>query len=129
MAEAADVRHWAEEQAFHGVDDCLSGWCAKASAELNRRLKKVGITSEIHLWIDPEGSGSAHVYVVVDDHVVDVTASQFKKFRKHRLIIMHTREAAAHQQWQGQEVFQDAASLRKSQRKSGWPADQVALPA
>ena len=128
MAVATDVRHWAEEQATFGEYDDLNGWCAKASAELYRRLKKVGIASEIHMWVW-DLDESAHVYCVVDDYVVDVTASQFKQFRNTRVNIMHCKEAEAYDFYQSKEVFKCADSLRRQQKKDRWPTNQIALPA
>ena len=128
MAVATDVRHWAEEQATFGEYDDLNGWCAKASAELYRRLKKVGIASEIHMWMW-DLDESAHVYCVVDDYVVDVTASQFKQFRNTRVNIMHCKEAEAYDFYQSKEVFKCADSLRRQQKKDRWPVNQIALPA
>jgi len=127
-AIATDVRHWAEEQAYWGEKDNLTGWCAKASAELWRRLKKVGIASEIHQWTLEE-DGSSHVYVVVEDHVVDVTASQFKQFKNTRLVIMHCREAEVYAFYQTREIFKCVDFFRKKQKKDRWPQDQIALPA
>lgn len=128
MAVATDVRHWAEEQATYGEHDNLNGWCAVASAELHRRLKKVDIVSEIHMWTW-DLDESAHVYCVVDDFVVDVTASQFKQFRNTRVVLMHCKEAEAYDFYRTVEVFKCADSLRRQQKKDKWPANQVALPA
>lgn len=128
MAVATDVRCWAEEKATFGEHDDLNGWCAKASAELYRRLKKVGIASEIHMWTW-DLDESAHVYCVVEDHVVDVTASQFKQFRNQRVVLMHCREAEVYDFYRTVEVFKCADSLRKNQRKNKWPPAQVAYAA
>ena len=122
-AIALDVRYWAEDRAKYA---CLSGMCAIASAELHRRLAEVGIASEIHVWYWHYDE-SAHVYCVVDDFVVDVTATQFKEFRNRPVVIMHTREAEVYTYYQTQEVFKDAGSLRKMQKRTKWPAEQVAF--
>lgn len=127
MAEAADVRHWAEEQAARGHLDDLNGWCARASAELHRRLTRRGIPAEIHMWTW-ELDASAHVYVVVEDHVLDVTASQFKQFRHQRVVLLHVREAEAYEFYRSVDIFKCADSLRRQQKKDLWPQDQVALP-
>lgn len=123
MAEAMEVRYWAEAQAEY---DDLNGWCAKASAELHRRLAKKGIVAEIHMWYWEEDE-SAHVYCVVDDHVVDVTATQFRQFRNVPVNIMHCREAEVYDFYQTKEVFECADKLRKFQKKTRWPAEQVAF--
>jgi hypothetical protein len=125
-AIAMDVRLWAEARATFGKNDDLNGFCAIASAELHKRLAAAGIASEIHLWYWDQDE-SAHVYCVVDDHVVDVTATQFREFRDEPLVIMHTREAEVYTYYQTKEVFKDAASLRRMQKRTKWPADQVAF--
>ena len=124
-AIATDVRYWAEDKAPFGKQDDLNGMCAIASAELYRRLKTAGIASEIHMWVW-DLDESAHVYVIVDDYVVDVTATQFKQFRHGPVNIMHCKEAEAYDFYQSKEVFRCADSLRRQQRKDRWPAAQVA---
>jgi len=127
-AIAWEVRHWAEARAQFRDKDDLNGLCAIASAELHRRLGKAGIASEIHMWTW-DLDESAHVYCVVDDHVVDVTATQFKQFRGTKVVIMHCKEAEAYDFYQTKEVFKSAEQLRKQQKKEQWPSDQVALAA
>jgi hypothetical protein len=128
MAEAMDVRYWAEARATFGDADDLNGWCARASAELHRRLVKKGIASEIHMWWWDEDE-SAHVYCVVEDHIVDVTASQFHQFRNVPVVILHCREAEVYDFYQTKEVFKCADKLRKFQKKTKWPPEQVAFAA
>lgn len=128
MAVAMDVRHWAEGKAAFGAEDDLNGWCAKASAELHRRLKHMDIPSEIHMWVW-DLDESAHVYCVVDDHVVDVTATQFKQFRHVPVNIMHCKEAEAYDFYRSVEVFKCADSLIRSQKKDRWPPNQIAYAA
>lgn len=123
-ALASSVREWASSKAFYGKDDDLQGWCAKASAKLFGKLKAEGILSEIHAWVGSDGS--AHVYLVVVDHVVDVTATQFSRFRGTPVLIMHHREAQEHEFYQTVNVFHSVPSLREWQKKEGWPAHQVA---
>jgi len=127
LAVAEDVRQWAEDRAPLGKEDDLNGMCAIASAELHRRLKKEGIASEIHMWLW-DLDESAHVYVVVDDHVLDVTATQFKQFRTVPVVLMHCKEAEAYDFYQSKQIFKCADSLRKQQRRDRWPTTQVALP-
>lgn len=128
MAQALDVRYWAEGKATFGREDDLAGWCAKASAELHRRLQKMDIDSEIHMWYW-DRDDSAHVFLVVDDYVVDVTASQFSQFKDMLVNIMHVRLAEVYTFYQSAEMFTSADTLRRVQRKRKWPHDQVALPA
>jgi hypothetical protein len=126
MAEALDVRYWAEGQARGARQDDLAGWCARASAELHTRLQRLNIDSEIHMWYWNRDA-SAHVFLVVHDHVVDVTASQFREFRHQLVNIMHVRLAQVYEFYQSREQFTSAVTLRRVQQQRRWPWDQVAL--
>ena len=121
---ATDVRYWAEGRCRPGDED-LNGWCAKASGQLFRELQEEGIEAEIHMW-SWHNDESAHVFVVVEDHVVDVTATQFGPFRNKPVLIMHKREAEAHEFYRMEKVFADADELRRHQKKTRWPNNQVA---
>ncbi len=122
---ATDVRYWAEGRASDEQWD-LNGWCAIASAQLFKQLKEQGIAAEIHAWID-RNSEEAHVYLVVDDHVVDVTATQFRQFRNKPVLIMHHREARTHEFYDTVFVFHSVEELRFWQKKNRWPPNQVAF--
>lgn len=122
---AQRVRSWAEYNASkRNNKKDLTGWCAIASAYLFRELKKAGIDAEIHLY---EGHRYCHAYVVVDDHVVDVTATQFKPFSKTPVVILHHKEAAQHEFYYGSQVFYFPSNLRDYQLRHGWPKEQVAF--
>jgi hypothetical protein len=123
---ATQVRYWAEGKA-QGKSRELDGWCAIASAHLFNELKKLGIECEIHAWVHK--SGEAHVYVVVDDHVIDVTATQFREFRNTPVVMMHQREAEQHEFYQTVSVFHSVEDLRKWQQKGRWPKHQIAYGA
>lgn len=120
---ARQVRRWAKMNAKredYSPDD-LMGWCARASAELFLRLKDAGIKSEIHLH---EGWPS-HCFIVVDDHIVDVTATQFAEFKNKAVVILHQREAESYDFYQTHKVFDDVKKLHKLQRKTNWPMSQT----
>lgn len=125
LSNANGVRAWAEmrtaKEKYPSKD--LSCWCAIASAELHRRLTDVGVVAELHMAIDDIG---CHVYVVVDDHVVDVTATQFMG-NHPKVVVKHMREAEVKWYWQTSDVFQSATELRKHQIRTGWPRAQIAL--
>lgn len=125
-AIASGTRLWVEGKAtrsdYH--PDSLMGWCAIAAAELHKRLIAAGIDSKIHMW--DSGCGSCHCYCVVDDHVVDVTATQFPMFRNEPLVIMHCRLAGAYEMYRGTNVFADAQELRRFQKRECWPSRQLA---
>jgi hypothetical protein len=123
LAIATDVRYWAEGRS---TNDDLNGWCAIASAELFRQLQKEEIPAEIHYSLCRLDGESCHVYLLVDDHVVDVTATQFKQLRDKPVVIMHSREAEAYDFYNADEVFYSVEDLRAYQRKHRWPAEQIA---
>lgn len=125
-AIAYEVREWAEGKVEPSSDLC--GMCAIASAELYRRLKKHGIESEIHLYDDSE-SCTAHVFLVVDDHVVDVTATQFQELENERVVILPKKLAEAYDFYNTAKIFKEPVTLKKWQRKTQWPSDQMVLPA
>jgi hypothetical protein len=117
---AQDVRYWAEGKAGEGYDD-LNGWCAKCSAKLHHRLRDAGIESKIHMSSNEWGS---HVYLVVDDHIVDVTATQFGRFPA--VMIKHQKEMDEHEFFQTTDTFNSVNELREFQKKNKWPTSQIA---
>ena len=120
---ATQVRYWTEARG--AVDrPYLNGWCAIAAGRLFNELAKLEIKCEIHAWV--ADSGEAHVYVVVDDHIVDVTATQFFEFRNEPVVIMHQREAEQYEFYQTVSVFHSVEDLRKWQKKGRWPKAQLA---
>jgi hypothetical protein len=129
LAVATDVRYWAEGRAaeFDNNADDLNGWCAIASAELFKKLKEKDIPVEIHYSYD--GLTSCHVYLLVDDHIVDVTATQFRQFKDKPIVIMHAKSAEVYDFYNTDQVFHSVEALRKYQKKQRWPAEQVAFAA
>jgi hypothetical protein len=124
---AESVRHWAEGRAEGTpAQGDLFGWCAIASAELWRQLDREGIAAELHCWVCPEDQSSAHVYLVVEDHVVDITCTQFTRLRDIPVYIEHCREAERYVWYQAQEVFKTPKDLIKHQKKTDWVKNQIA---
>ena len=122
---ALEVRAWTEAAAAQKgeIRTDLNGWCAIASGELHKRLVKAKVRAELHMALDEIG---CHVYVVVEDHVVDVTATQFREFKHDPVVIKHHKEIEHIWFYQSGEVFHSAKDLRKYQLREGWPNDQVA---
>ncbi len=114
---AEQVRYWAEGRAVgsEGEED-LSGWCAIASAELWRQLAAEGIAAEIHCWVCPKDQESAHVYLVVEDHVVCITATQFRAMRDIPVFIEHVKEASRYDWFNGQHIFKTPEELIRWQK-------------
>ena len=124
---AQGARRWVEQKAnTHGnkKDIRLTGWCAIASGYLFRQLANAGIESEIHLH---ENNNFCHAFIVTNDHVVDVTATQFSEFRHIPVVILHTKEAEQYEFYQTNEIFVYPDQLRRYQHKNGWPSKQIVL--
>jgi hypothetical protein len=122
---ASDVRKWAEAEAFkknyHPGD--LKGWCAIAAGELWHRLKKVGIKSNICMSThDYTGS---HCFLLVEDHILDVTATQFEDFEDKKVVVMHSKEAEIHEIYRVEKVFDTGKELRLYQDRNRWPSKQL----
>ena len=126
---ADTTRKWAENYAkSNGFDSNLCGLCAISSAKLFTSLKKEGYSPEIRLH---DGSTS-HVFVVVNDHIVDITASQFGM---KSIEIVHECEVGVYDYnsddskyyWYHTDVLTSVKNLIKFQRKYGWPPSQIAL--
>lgn len=127
LARAA--RAWAEERsdAAESYSEDLCGWCAIASAQLHREFVRQDIPAEIHMWEEnPGGRGWCHVFLVVEDHIVDVTATQFSEFADESVVILPYNSAKKHYFYKTTKTFVSANALRKHQRVSGWPQHQTA---
>jgi len=124
-AIALGTRTWAEDRAYQSDynPDNLMGWCAIASAELHKRLTADGIAAEIHMSISL--AHLCHCFCVVEDHVVDVTATQFWEYESKPVVIIHCREAEVNEYHKGAEVFGCSADLRRFQKRERWPSDQI----
>lgn len=118
---AQQVRIWTHERAVRAKYNShnLSGWCAISSAHLFRELRKAKITAELHYV-------SGHCFVVVEDHVVDVTATQFGEFTKTPILILHLKEAEQHWFYKTEKIFENPTELREHQLKEKWPRCQIA---
>jgi len=125
VAIATDVRYWAEGRASNDCID-LRGWCARASAELFKQLKAEDINAEIHAWTCGV-TDAAHVFVVVEDHIIDVTATQFREFSDTPVLVLHQREAAVYEFYQTSASFHSVQELLVWQKKSHWPGNQMAF--
>lgn len=120
-AIATKVRQWTEDRAsranFNMGDLC--GWCAIASAQLQREFIKNKIVSEIHY-------NTRHCFVVVDDYVVDVTATQFSDFKKFPVLIIHSKEVESEIFYTTHMTFKYPSELRDYQLRENWPKRQIA---
>lgn len=124
LQQARLVRRWACRRA--GNRD-LTGWCARASAELWYQLTQQGIGARLRLWEDAH-TGEGHVFVTVGNHVVDVTATQFNEFQRQTVVFVPWPQVRHHAFYQAQQAFATAEQLRQYQLAQGWPCEQTALP-
>lgn len=127
MLLANKVRTWAEKYAAkNDFSDDLTGMCAIASAKLSRALTDAGIAHEIHLFND----WGCHVFLVVDDHVLDVTATQFFEFKNIKIVFRPLRMIDIEKcyYYKSSKKFSSAKELRAHQIKTSWPIHQRALP-
>lgn len=129
------VRNWCELNCckYDSWPDTLSGMCAIASADIYRRLKKKGIHSDICVAEDEEGE-FCHCYVMINDFLVDATATQFhheiKKPLKKILFGKYDdimNKYGQHWFWNTTLRFSNANSFRIWQKDTNWPKSQVAL--
>lgn len=122
---ADEVRYWAETEAprYGHNEETLCGMCAIASAELWKKLKMTGIHGALHV---AESDWGSHVFYVIDDHIVDVTATQLPGFRNKPIVILHTKEAEMHEHWRAVHEFKSAKELREFQVRYRWPKSQTA---
>lgn len=123
---ARKVRAWCEAENVKletPKNKNLCGWCAIATARLWKELNAQGVKGQIHLSLS---GPCAHVFLVVDDHIVDVTATQFPQFRNEKLVILHEKEAEGYWFYKAEKKFDNTDKLREDQVASGWPACQTA---
>ena len=121
---ARNARAWAEQKA-HELNQAynvpaLSCWCAIASGKLHTDL----IAADIPAVIGLSESEGAHAYVVVDDHVVDITATQFGI--KEKVFVRHLKEADRYWWYKEPMFFNSSSDLRKYQQHRRWPRSQIA---
>lgn len=117
---ARRVREWTQHKADRARYNPhnLCGWCAISAAQLFRELSRENIGAELHYV-------SGHCFVVVDDYVVDVTATQFTKFENVEINILHHREAEHYWYYKTEHRFDSPTKLREHQIKKCWPKREI----
>lgn len=122
-AIAEEVRYWAEKRAGKTNQE-LCGWCAKATAELWQRIKAENPNQEMEIWMHTN-YWCSHIYLVVEDHIVDVTATQFGVM--DTVYIIHEKEVPPEFDYYDRtQKFESPKSLILHQKKTRWPNEQVA---
>lgn len=118
---AEQCRQWLDDLIDQEDAVSTSGYCAVASAHLFERLRAAGVEATISVYESDDG---CHVFVISDDHVVDITADQFSEYKSVRVLFEHHR--LCNTQWHGiSRTFSTVAGLKKYQRRTGWPMDQM----
>jgi hypothetical protein len=100
-------------EGIYGWDSDLGGACFDSSRQLFRLAKENGIPAEIGI-----GGDGAHAFVLLDDVVVDVTATQFGKRRKI-LVAQLGRLGRQKAKWDGCQPW-SLDSRHRSMRSANW---------
>lgn len=117
------VREWAEEYADANPDHCyddLCGLCAIASTKLCYELRENGYDAII--GVSSLGWFTYHAFVIVDDHIVDITATQFDL---PSVVIKPIKEAEKEPHWRLYKAFATPGGLIKFLRSIDWCPEQM----
>lgn len=106
-----------------GWEPSLAGYCAIASADLWKALASHGIEAEIHAWESP--AAECHVFLTVDDWILDITATQFKETRNEKVFLCHQRDQSFYF-YEVAKTFENPKQLIKWQQSTNWPLHQMA---
>ncbi len=123
---AQDVRYWAEGEAESRDPENardLNGWCAITAGKLYRELLAAGYQPKINMAAADIG---CHIFITVDDHVVDVTATQFSEYHDEPVLIVHEQLVQDHWYYQVDKEFATVEDLINHQKKTRWPREQIA---
>ena len=126
---ARKTRAWAElNRDAGGFPFDLNGMCAIAAMKLFDDLTQQGFAA--HIAINNRVN-MGHCFVIVDNHVVDVTATQFGKetvFFKPLADAKNTVPSRFEPSpWKFTKLHDSIETFRKHLKKSGWPKHQVEL--
>ena len=117
---ARSVRKWAEKTYGNSnyFTKSLSGLCAICSYRLFLKLKEKGISSEFvnNYW-------SQHCFVLVDNYIVDVTATQFCYEKKMpKVLVKRLDKVNDREIWSIGDRARDPNHIRKILKQ--WPKEQ-----
>lgn len=119
------VRKWVEHKDSRLVVPTknMCGWCAITAGKMYVELDKVGIPSYLATSHSEWGS---HVFNIVDEYILDVTATQYPEFRNTKVVLLHEREAAVYEFYDVDETFECNKQLRIHQKMTNWPSSELA---
>lgn len=131
---AQQTRRWAmrnRSKNFHNVQEedydyfdfgsDLCGMCAIAAAELFRRLQSAGYKPKIAVR---NKKVEGHCFIIVDEKVVDVTATQFG-MKPVEIVARNQKRLPSF--WRHTSLFDSVEDLILCQKRTGWPIEQTAF--
>jgi hypothetical protein len=125
------VRNICLDKYKNRFDSSLSACCAIASGRLFKELSKVGYKPIIIENQYPDDDDYGHCYVMVEDYVIDVTATQFGqsepiclfKYGEH-----DEKDQESYWYWYNEnnrKTYNSVHELRQEQFRQNWPAEQI----
>jgi hypothetical protein len=119
---AKSVRRWVERHPRS--TESLIGWCGICSFRIFDRLKKINLrpifVSVSHPWLECD----CHCFVLCEDYLVDVTATQFG-FNKNIVILNIDDAKYMNWYWNLENIFFKSYSKSRIKRFfEEWPDDQ-----
>jgi len=117
------VRAWAEEYAVKNkFNDDLCGLCAIAAAKLAEELRANGFDAVIGL--SSIGCFTYHAFVILDNHIIDITASQFGH---DRIMITPLKEGRRLRHWKVYKMFSSTTDFIRHLEGISWAPEQMPL--
>lgn len=122
---ALDVRAWAEKYQKTSPGrywEGLGGLCAIASAKLKYDLESVGVPSTFV-------ANNSHCFLIVEDHIVDITATQFQRgFSKITIVSKENPIVKEQHFWKQIHQGKTFEEIQVIMKKNGWPEHQQPFP-
>ena len=104
---AWEVRRWCERRAKNSKYwENLCGLCATASKRIFTKLKNAGIPCTL-------AETSYHCFVLTENYLVDVTATQFDLAK---VVILNRNKVPAEEYWQPKREFHSLSSFARKAR-------------
>lgn len=116
-----DVHRWVRTLPGNRKTEMV-GLCAIVSSELWCRLRENSIEAKILMASSSLGS---HVFLLIDDYIVDPTVSQMAEYKFKDYVILHEKEAKCWFHTGDLKEFKKPADLLKKQIKWKWPPHQL----
>ena len=112
-----ETRNWAEIEGHKiGFPEDLMGMCAIVSKKLFNQLKKNGY--KVKIVYNPR-----HCFVILNNRIIDLTATQFGKYYPKIHIIKLKKYQSA--EYKIYRIFENEKQLTDYQVKTMWPKHQI----